>query len=325
LTYFVIFVYLVYAQRIDKQQIFIAVSEEEVYKLYEQMLDSARVSNRFLQPGPMADRFGFGLFEGIDSKDTLMRFEQECSERFHGDYICDRTYWPYISNCMPISFYERFLNYLKKFDKIENFYIKDYITGQLGAIMYVIIKQYESGKLNKNDSLKAQQLIEGTLWRMIEDDHNYRVLLSSDKYITDKIRQALVNVIENPFYPAEYLDFYMSQQDTASLDTTGIPPNLTVRWKVQFTPEELQAYERDLPLYERLRNFRIYEEIGREEYNGLSAGQAYLQRKRDNFREKGYLPINEIAEYAYQKQDELLIKHLKAFKKKHPDYPLKYF
>jgi hypothetical protein len=57
----------------------------------------------------------------------------------------------------------------------------------------------------------------------------------------------------------------------------------------------------------------------------LSTGQAYLKRKRDEFREQGYLPINYIEEYAYKKQDKLLIKHLKEFKKKHPDYPLRYF
>jgi hypothetical protein len=86
----------------------------------------------------------------------------------------------------------------------------------------------------------------------------------------------------------------------------------------QFTDEETVYYR-------KLQNFLAYERIGKKEYNGLSAGQAYLQKKRDNFRKKGYLPVNEIAEYADQKQDELLIKHLKEFKKKHPDYPLKYF
>jgi hypothetical protein len=223
---------------------------------------------------------------------------------------------------MPIVFYERFLNYLKEIRNKENYFLKDYSTKPLNPIRRIITKQYESGQLNKNDSLKARQLIEEALLRVIKDDHNYRVLLSSNKYITDKIRQALVNVIENPFYQAEYLDFYMSQQDTASLDTTGMPEYVRDNYRKynrrQFTDEETVYYR-------KLQSFLMYEEIGRLEYNGLSAGQAYLQRKRDRFSKKGYLPINEIAEYAYQKQDELLIKHLKEFKKKYPDYPLKYF
>jgi hypothetical protein len=86
-----------------------------------------------------------------------------------------------------------------------------------------------------------------------------------------------------------------------------------------------EVYEKEFLLYDRLQTFLIYERIGREEYNGLSAGQAYLQRKRDQFYDKGYMYIYDIAEYAYKKQDELLIKHLKAFKEKHPDYPLNYF
>jgi hypothetical protein len=117
----------------------------------------------------------------------------------------------------------------------------------------------------------------------------------------------------------------MSHQDTLCIDTVGIPANIRPKWKVQFTPEELQIYERDLPLYMRLQKFLMYAKIGKEEYGGLSAGQAYLQREKDGFYEKGYLPINYIEEYAYKKNDELLIKHLKEFKKKHPDYLLKYF
>ena len=201
------------------------------------------------------------------------------------------------------------------------------MTDPLYEIRNILIKQYESGKLNKKDSLKALELIEQTTLRMINDKHDCSVVLVKkyDKYITDTIRQALVNVIENPFYPMEYLDFYMSQQDTTCLDTTGIPANIRPVWKVQFTPEELQTYEKERPLYERLERFRTYERIGKKEYNGLSAGQSYLRRKRETFRETGYLPINYIEEYAYQKQDKLLIEHLKEFKKKHPDYPLKYF
>ena len=329
---FVLTVYLAlfacwgYAQRMDTQEIFIATSEKEMYQLYAQMLDSARLSNYFLSPNPMIDRFGFSVFEEIESKDTIMKFVQLCRKNSREDYICKRGYSTYISNCMPVDFYERFLIYLKQMDKIENYYIKSHIYSPLHPVVRIVIKQYESGNLNKDDSIKARQLIEETLLTLINDNHNYRGLLRYDKYITDNIRRALVDVLENPFYPTKYLDFHISQQDTTCLDTVGIPPNIaTLRRKAHFTPEELEVYKRDLPLYERLQRFLNYERMGKIEYNGLSAGQAYLQEKRDWFTAKGYLPINEIAKYAYQKQDELLIKHLKEFKKKHPDYPLEHF
>ena len=334
-VYLIVFTCIVYAQRIDVQQVLIATSEEEVYKRYDQMLDSARLSNRFLSPSGGVvydDYFAFGYFYEITSKDTVMKFVQECSWQRNDEYICERFYRSYISNSMPIDFYERFLTYLKQLDRIENYFIKQYSTNPLYAIKNILIKQYESGNLNKEDSIKARRLIEETILRLVNDEHNYRGMISYHKYITDTIRQALVNVIENPFYPTEYLNFYMSQQDTTFLDTTGIPANIRLVWKEHFTPEELQTYEKERPLYIRLERFRTYERIGKKEYNGLSAGQAYLRRKKEKFREKGYLQINYIEEYAYQKQDKLLIEHLKAFKKKHleefnkqyPYYPLKY-
>ena len=313
------------AQRIDKQEVFVATSEKEVYKFYNQMLDSKRLSNRFIHNDDSTEPFGFGYFYEFESRDTLMKFVQSCEEKFHGDYICDRFYWSYISNCMPIDFYEHFLNYLKELDIIENYYLKSKINGQLMPIMDIIIEQYESGQLNKEESKKAHRLIEETFLRIVNDNHNYRLLIDYDNYITDKIRNDLVHIIENPFYPTAYLDFYMSQQDTACLDTVGIPPNIFPRRKAHFTPEEKEIYDKEISLYRRLEKFRGYERVGRIEYNGLSAGQAYLQRKREWFSAKGYLPINEIAKYAYQKQDKLLIKHLKEFKKKYPDYPLEYF
>ena len=315
-----VFACLAYAQRIDKQEIFVATSEEEMYKLYNQLLDSSRVSNRFLSPsgGMYSDYFGFSFFYELESRDTIMKIVQRCEWKSNDEYICDRFYPSYISNSMPIDFYERFLNYLEQLNRIENYFIKDNINGLLFPILRIVINQYESGILNNQDSIKARELIEETILRLINDDHNYRSLRSTyDKYMTDNIRQALVNVIDNPFYPTEYLDFFMSQQDTTFLDTTGIPPNIHPRFKERLTPEELEIYEKELPLLKRLQNFRMYERIGREEYNGLSAGQAYLQRKRDWFYEKGYLQINHIEDYANEKQDELLLKHLKEFKKKH--------
>jgi hypothetical protein len=296
---------------------FIVTSEKEMYILYDQMLDSARLYNRYLYEDPLSlDIFSFGCYKDIDSKDTIMKVDQ----LFSG--MSNRSYFYYISNQMPVDFYERFLDYLKKIEKRETYFLKHYSTRPLYHIRDILIKQYESGKLNKKDSLKALELMEQTTLRMINDEHAYSIVKKYDKYMTDKICQALINVIENPFYPAEYLDFYMSRQDTSILDTIGMPEYVRDNYmkynRRQFTDEETVYYR-------KLQNFLTYEKIGQVEYNGLSAGQAYLQRKKDKFREKGYLSINFIAEYAYQKQDELLIKHLKAFKKKHPDYPLKYF
>ena len=160
---------LVNAQQIDKQEVFVATSEEDVYKLYDQMLDSARLSNRFIHNDDSTYPFSFSYFYEFESRDTLIKFEQLCEKRFHEDYICKRFYEAYISNCMPIDFYERFLNYLKKLDIIENYYIKDDINGQLVAIMRLIKKRHESGQLSKEESKKARRLIEETLSRLIND------------------------------------------------------------------------------------------------------------------------------------------------------------
>ena len=328
----IMYSFLVYAQRIDVQQIFAATSEEEMYKFYDQMIDSARLSNRFIHSDDSTRPFNFGFFEEIESKDTLIKFVQECWVR-RGDYICARFYWIYLSNNMPIDFYGRLLDYFRDVKRRENYFLKIESIKLLDPIIRIIIKKYESGILDEQDSIKALQLIEETLLRLINDAHDYTWLLSHkytwllifDKYITDNIRQALVRVIENPFYPEEYLDFYLSQQDTTVLDTIGIPANIRPQWRPRFTPEELQIYEEELPLFERLQRFLRYERIGREEYGGLSAGQAYLRRRQDGFGDKGYLNIRYIEDYAYHKNDELLIKHLKEFKIKHPDYPLRYF
>jgi hypothetical protein len=319
---------LLWAQRIDVP-IKYATTEQEMYKLFEQMLDSVVQSDEYANPDNYC---AVGASFEMNAKDTLMIFEQYCEHYYGREYICSRNYYYYLSNCMLVDFYERFLNYLAKLSKSNNYYVKKYAYEPLYTITNILIQQYESGKLSKNDSLKAWNLIELTIIRIINEEHSFYAIpgyhdfqKGREKYMTDNIRQALIREIKNPYYPTEYLDFYMSKQDTAFLDTTGIPANINPRWKVQFAPEELEIYEKEIPLYTKLQTFLMYERIGREEYNGLSAGQAYLKRKRDEFRKKGYLDINIIAEYAYKKQDELLIKHLKAFKKKHPDYPLEYF
>ena len=70
-----LFAYLANAQRFDKQEIFVATTEKQVYELYNQMLDSVRVSNRFLSDSRIFNGFGFMPFEEMESTDTLMKFE----------------------------------------------------------------------------------------------------------------------------------------------------------------------------------------------------------------------------------------------------------
>lgn len=314
----------IYAQRIDTQQVFVATSEAEVYELFNQMLDSARVSNRFLEPSGwssvLPDGFGFGILREIENRDTLMKFIQSCRENPERGFVCNRVYWGYISNSMPIDFYGRFLNHLRQLDVLENHFIKREINQPLLPVMRIIKRQYESGELNEQDSAKARQLIEETMLRLINDDHSYWWLASFHEYVTDTIRQALINVLENPFFPEEYLDFFMSQQDTLHLDITDIPDSLRVVRRVGSTPEE-RVY------FRRFERFQFYEELG--EVWGLSAGEAYLERRRrffkDWIRETGFLPIRSIARYAYEKNDELLIKHLKKFRERFPDFALEHF
>jgi len=325
----IIFACPVQALRQDVKRSFVATTEKEMYELFNQMLDSARLSNFLLYrsnfPNSRApvSGFAFDWFDEIESRDTLMKFVQYNDDH---SFVSERFYRSYLSNSMPVEFYERFLEYLKQQDVIENLFIKRAINVPLTTIGDILIRQYESRKLNQEDSIKARRLIEETMLRRINDDHDYSFLSRLHKYVSDDIRQALINVIENPFYPAEYLDFFMSKQDTTAIDTTGIPADIRrPRWNEQFTQEELEIFEKELSQYKRLQRFRLYERFGREIYNGMSAGQAYLQRRRDAFPMQGYLFINGIAAYAYRKQDELLIKHLKKFRERHPDYPLRHF
>ena len=59
-VYLTVFACITYAQRTDVQQIFVATSEDEMYKLYNQMLDSARLSSWYLNPGNIERFCGSG-------------------------------------------------------------------------------------------------------------------------------------------------------------------------------------------------------------------------------------------------------------------------
>ena len=74
-VYLVVYSCLAYAQRIDIQHTFIATTEEEVYKLYDQIADSVRLSNKFAVHdfSSFAITPFFEFFE-LESKDTLMKF-----------------------------------------------------------------------------------------------------------------------------------------------------------------------------------------------------------------------------------------------------------
>jgi hypothetical protein len=313
------FAITIYAQRVDTPRVFVATTEAEMYALFNQMLDSARVSNIFTPfTDPTAEKFGFDIYREIENRDTLMKFEQWIPKGF----TLNRFYWGYISNSMSIDFYGRFLDYLKQLDVIENYFVKNNINHSLPLIMRIIIRQYESGTLNEHDSIKARQLIGETLLRLINDNHSYAVASWFHEYVTDTIRQALIKVLENPFYPKEYLEFFMSQQDTLHLDTISIPPHLrrNVRWerRGEFTDEELVYVD-------RFSNFLFFDRIGREEFGGLSAGEAYLESRKRFFQEWHrrtgfFLNLKDLERYAHEKNDELLIKHIKIFKEKFPDY-----
>jgi hypothetical protein len=337
------------AQRTDVQNVLVATLEKDVYKLFDRMLDSARMSNNCLYPCHFSymddDVFGFSHcwdfeefkefkdndtimilsmkgYKELKGTDTIIIFEQNC-RRDLDKYICKNFYWVYLSVDMQMDFYERLLDYFAKIvDVKENYCMRNQFVGEYSVLRCMLIKRYESEKLlNKRDSLNFLKLIERTILDGITKGHLYSALLETDdKYITNKIRNALINILNNPFYPTEYYEIFMSHQDTSFADTTNIPDTTKTKY---YKKRNLHPSHEESVYYSQLSKFSWYEKIGKKQ--GLSPGQAYLKKISECCIEKGYVHIDIIEEYAYKKQDELLIKHLKEFKKKHPDYPLKYF
>jgi hypothetical protein len=124
---------LLYAQK-DIPNKLSAVSEEAVYKLYEQMLDSAIVFNA----SPISN-----YFREIENSDTIMKFEQYCYWYRGEDFVCDRNiYDAYISNKMLIVFYEKFLNYLKNLWNNDNIFYKYYSRYPIRTIRNILISTY---------------------------------------------------------------------------------------------------------------------------------------------------------------------------------------
>ena len=308
-----IFTFLLHSQTLPVQHRLNATNENEMYKIYEQLLDSALTSKNTLIS------FYFG---SIENPDTLMKIEQYCYwyRGYPEQYICEQNrYSISLSISMPIAFYENFLEYLKALGNNDNIFNKYYSVYPLYRIKDILINQYETNKLNKEDSLKALKLIEEITLRIILDGYHYQFLYGSNKYITEKIHQALIETIKHPFYPESYLDFYMNKVvDTTCLDTMGIPNNVKIKyekWGYVADKEENKKYD------SRLSNFYYYKKLGDE--FGISPGQAFLKEKKEAFPEQGYLNINIIADYAIKYQDSELISKLKDFKMLHPDYPLK--
>ena len=317
LTGVLMFFSLLHAQRVDIQSKFFATTEEEMYSLFNQMLDTIRIE-RNCDEEILGNPLGF--YHIMESKDTLIVFAQSCNWYGSDEYICNRfSYDSYMSNNMPIDYYKRFLDYLEKVESnSDDYYVKRCTYMPFFSIKEILVKRYESGKLNEQESAKTRSLIERTMLMSVNIVYSYSALIYYDKYMTDNIRKALIKKIKNPFYPTIYFDSYMSQHDTICIDTVGISDEIKRKHKnYSWSADEYKHIA-------RLNKFYHYKNMG-DYWGGLSPGQAYLKEKEDKFFEKGYLPINEIAEYAYRRKDELLIKHLKEFKKKHPDYPLEYF
>jgi hypothetical protein len=83
---FATFSFLLQAQPKVVQQVLFATSENEMYKIFEQLLDSTL----------MLKEISIGNhFQEIESSDTLIKFEQYCYNRFdfaHGEvYTCERN------------------------------------------------------------------------------------------------------------------------------------------------------------------------------------------------------------------------------------------
>ncbi|MBR2196582.1 MAG: hypothetical protein IJ911_13345 [Salinivirgaceae bacterium] len=300
-------------QQMLEHNVFVARTETEAYNIYGQLLDNAKMLKSRL--------IGY-YFRPIENADTIMKIEQKCYySEYHKEYICDEDeYEIALSNKMSIDFYERFLTFLKNLKNDEHIYNKFYSCYPLSTIKTILQNRYESGDLDRPDSLKVLALIEEITLRRIIDGHSFKFLYGDSIYMTERIKKALMYAIDNPYYPKSYLDYYINYMvDTACLDTTGIP--IEIRTEFERRKGLYVSGNDDYDV--RLSKHNYYTLLGNE--MGITPGQAYIEEKKRSFSEKGYLNINEIAYYAHKTQDSLLIEHLMQFKKNHPDYQLRYF
>lgn len=291
-----------------------ATTEKEMYKIYEQFLDSMihfKIDNRITSI----------WLRTLKSKDTLMILERYCIIPFgYGGQRYETSYGMYISDTQPISFYQRFLIYLESLWREDNTYYKNVSCGPLVELRQMFIKKYETEELSAKERKAVFEIIEHTTLRLIKNSRYYYFLFRIDeRYVTKKIRQALVESIDNPFYSESYWDFYFQKGfvDTMTIDTTGMPAYIIKLAPKYPKPPYIHIKEEYQQSVSKLYKFYKYEEMGRE--LGLSPGQAYIADAKKRFRRNGCTDINPITEYAVIKKDTLLIEHLKEFRRKHPD------
>ena len=312
----------VYAQADSTDKVLVATSEKAMYQLFEHLIDRRRQSDYY---GSHYKRYDvknnfFASYRGeIESTDTLMIAKKYGEFNEAGEFEYWNDYTASLSNKMPTSFYEKLYEYLAKLIEGENIYVKNQAHDAMILVGRILVRRCQSVVSDKADSLETMSLIERSLLsRIIDGQDFYSVYYYYENYgkefITDRIREALVEALESPYYPEYYLDFYMSRQDTSILDITDIPEEFIKN------PPSSPSIEQE-PNYHRLYRFLHYKELAEYKYGGISPGKAYLEDRKNGYSDKGYMDINAIGMYAYKSRDKLLIKHLEEFRKKHPDYP----
>ncbi len=113
----------------------VATTEEDVYKLYDRMLDSTRLSNRFIISDPSNDNinyFGMVVVREMNSRDTMMLFDRRENTRIWRSYI---------SNGQPIAFYGRFIDHIQKAVKRESIFVRREATDPLRIIRRILVNR----------------------------------------------------------------------------------------------------------------------------------------------------------------------------------------
>jgi hypothetical protein len=324
LILFLIFPSLLFSQSGKTQWIKVVTSEEEFYRVYEQMIDSARIFKK--QAISVSIR---GFFD----TDTIFKifnpFDNSFYKHFQPNPCCLRKI-PYyegrLSLNMPLDFYERLYDYLDSLYKTGDYYNMFASIEPLNVMKKACINYLESDKLSYNDSLRAYQLLQKVLIRIARDANDFYFLRDTnmDKYITDTIRKILIEKVKNPFYPDFYVNYYMSliAPDTiAIIDTSGIPEEIknefpyyfhVIKFKKKYGDKLFKDYDI------RLNRFYYLEDLGKE--MGISPGKAYLWKKIKKYPYRGFLHLYPILHYAKMNNDTLLLRHLNEFKKKYPSY-----
>ncbi len=316
---------LIYAQNTSFKKVFAAKTEEEMYNIYTQFIDSSSIYKEL----------SFSYINDFNSNDTIMKIEQLYG--WHRGYatICKQNRnRVYISSNMQIDFYERFYHYLDSLRQKESYYSYFLSVVPLYFLRRNFIKLFESGKLNREDSIKTLNMIENVTIKIINDKYDFTFLYfnNTSEYMTENIRQALIKKIKHPFYPEIFLNYYMNNiVDTSDINISNIPIEIKEKLdkkklKSLANEYELQkkyGFER-ISKYEYILNkYYFYKEIGHK--LGISPGQAYLNKKKKMYPYKGYLDINAIADYSGKCEDDTFILYLENFQKKHPDYKLRPF